>query len=151
DKQKAFTVRSGDTITLPDVGDFDRTQSFAVSAWVSISKRGTGGALLGRMDEANGYRGWDVWMQADRVGMHVINSYPQDAVKVVAKTPLQPGKWVHVAITYDGTGKAAGMKVYYDGVPQPVDVEADTLKSTTRTKVPFKIGQRNTSARVNGV
>src|SRR2546430_13295952 len=32
-----------------------------------------------------------------------------------------------------GTGKASGLKVYYDGEPQAVDVETDTLKSTTRT------------------
>jgi hypothetical protein len=151
DKGKAFTIRSGDTITLKDVGDFDRIQPFAVSAWVSISKRGTNGAILGRMDEANGHRGWDVWMQADRIGMHVINTWPTDAVKVVAKTPLVPGKWVHVTVAYDGTGKAGGIKVYYDGEPQAVDVEADALKSTTRTDVPFKIGQRNMTGRVNGV
>ena len=154
-KKKAFTVRSGstseNTIELKDVGDFDRTQPFAVSMWLTISKRGSNGAVIGRMDEANGHRGWDVWLQADKVGMHVINSWPTDAVKVVAKTPLQPKKWTHVTIAYDGTGKAAGLKIYYDGELQPTDVEADALKSTTRTTVPLKIGQRNTTSRVNGV
>ena len=28
------------------------------------------------MDEANDYRGWDLWMQADRVGTHIINNWP---------------------------------------------------------------------------
>ncbi len=72
-------------------------------------------------------------------------------MKVVAKAPLPPGKWVRVTIAYDGSGKAAGTKIYYDGEPQALDVEADSLKSTTRTTVPFKIGQRNTTSRVNGV
>ncbi|HSQ56912.1 MAG TPA: DUF1553 domain-containing protein, partial [Gemmata sp.] len=48
-------------------------------------------------------------------------------------------------------GKAAGAKIYYDGVPQPTDVEADSLKSTTRTRVPFKIGQRNSTAHTPGI
>jgi len=151
EKRKAFTIRTGDTIALKDVGDFDRTQPFAVSTWVQIGKRGTNGAVLGRMDEAAAFRGWDVWLQTDRVGMHLINAFPQDALKVVAKTPLPPGKWVHVTVAYDGSGKAAGVKVYYDGEPQALDIEADTLKSTTRTTVPLKIGQRSTTARVNGV
>jgi mono/diheme cytochrome c family protein len=151
DKTKAFTVRSGPSVELADVGDFDRAQPFAVSMWLTISKRGTTGAVIARMDEGSEFRGWDVWLQADRVGMHLIHAYPQDALKVVATAPLVPGKWVHVTVAYDGSGKAAGAKVYYDGEPQPVDVENDALKSTTRTTVPLKIGQRHAGQRVNGV
>ena len=151
EKQKAFVIRSGDTIELKDVGDFDRTQAFAISTWVNLTKAGANGAIVGRMDEANGHRGWDLWIQNDRVGMHVINNFPSDAVKVVANAPLPVGKWVSVTVAYDGTGKSGGIKVYYDGVVQPTTVEADTLKSSTKTTVPLKIGQRHTTGRVNGV
>src|SRR6185312_13605958 len=151
DKQKAFVIRSGDTIELKDVGDFDRTQPFAVSTWVQLTKRNTNGAIVGRMDESAGFRGWDLWIQNDRIGMHVINTFPQDAVKVVPKNPLPTAKWVHVTVAYDGTGKSAGIKIYYDGEPQTANVETDSLKSTTRTTVPLKIGQRNNTSRVNGV
>ena len=58
--------------------------------------------------------------------------------------------WVHVAVSYDGSQKASGIKVYYDGQPQPTNVEADKLTDTTRTKVPFKIGQRNTTSPISG-
>ncbi|HEY2908814.1 MAG TPA: DUF1549 domain-containing protein, partial [Gemmataceae bacterium] len=150
-KKKAFVIRPGDAIELNDVGDFDRTQPFAVSAWVQLTKRNSNGAILARMDESQAHRGWDVWLQGDRIGMHVINRYPEDAAKVVAKNPLPVNKWVHVTVAYDGTAKAAGIKVYYDGEVQPTTVENDTLKSTTKTTVPLKIGQRNTSSRVNGV
>ena len=150
-KQKAFTIRSGDTIELKDVGDFDRTQPFAISTWVQITKKNQNGAIVGRMDEGNGFRGWDLWIQNDRIGMHVINAFPQDAVKVVAKNPLPTAKWIHVTVAYDGTGKSGGIKVYYDGEPQETNVEADTLKSTTKTTVPLKFGQRNNSSRVNGI
>ena len=151
EKQKAFVIRSGDTIELKDVGDFDRTQPFAISTWIQLTKKNTNGAIVGRMDEATAHRGWDLWIQNDRIGMHVINSYPQDAVKVVSKNPLPTAKWVHVTVAYDGTGKSGGIKVYYDGEVQPTDIEADTLKSTTKTTVPLKIGQRHTTGRVNGV
>ncbi|OWK36148.1 hypothetical protein FRUB_08711 [Fimbriiglobus ruber] len=144
--KKTLTVRSGPAVELKDVGDFDKAQAFSVSAWVHINKRGMNGALLGRMDEDNKYRGWDLWMQADRVGMHIINTWQEDALKVVAKTPLKTATWYHVTATYDGSGKAAGVKIYINGEPQQVDVEADALKSTTRTTVPFKFGQRSGQA-----
>jgi mono/diheme cytochrome c family protein len=152
DKSKAFTIQpTGKAIELKDVGDFDRTQPFAIATWVTITKRGNNGAILGRMDEGNGFRGWDVWIQNDRIATHLINAYPQDAVKVVAKTPLQPNKRTHVVVAHDGTGKSGGIKIYYDGEPQPFDIETDTLKSTTRTTVPLKIGQRHTTSRVGGI
>ncbi|MBX9582298.1 MAG: DUF1553 domain-containing protein [Gemmataceae bacterium] len=149
--EKAFTIRAGDSVAVPDVGDWDKDRPFAVSFWVQLTKRGTGGAVVARMDEANGYRGWDVWLQNDRIATHVINAYPQDALKVVAKSPLPTAKWVHVTVSHDGSGKAGGAKVYYDGVPQPTDTENDTLKSTIKTPVPLKIGQRHAGQRVNGV
>jgi hypothetical protein len=80
--------------------------------------------------------------------MHIINNWPDDGLKVVAKTALQPRRWYHVLATYDGSGKAAGVKVYIDGVPQALEVQADKLKSSIRTKVPLKIGQRHASERL---
>lgn len=100
------------------------------------------------MDNANGYRGWDVWVEGNRIATHIINTWMDNALKVVARTPLKANEWYHVAITYDGSKKAAGAKVFINGVPQEVDVQADRLRDTTRTTVPFKIGQRNTSERL---
>jgi hypothetical protein len=56
-------------------------------------------------------------------------------------------------LTYDGSAKAAGVKVYIDGALQPTDTANDTLKptSTTKTTVPFKVGQRHTTERLKQV
>ncbi|MBL8866599.1 MAG: DUF1553 domain-containing protein [Planctomycetia bacterium] len=150
--QKGLTIlQSGPAIELKDVGDFDTKQGFSVGAWVRLSKRNTAGAIVAKMDTANGFRGWDLWVQSDRIGMHIVSKWNEDALKVVAKTPLKINADQHVFVTYDGSAKASGVKIYVDGVLQPVDVEADALKSTIKNTVPFKIGQRNTDGRVAGV
>jgi mono/diheme cytochrome c family protein len=150
--QRGLTIlQSGPAIELKDVGDFDTKQGFSVGAWVRLSKRNTMGAIVAKMDTANGFRGWDLWVQSDRIGMHIVHKWNEDALKVVAKTPLKINADQHVFVTYDGTAKASGVKIYIDGVLQPVDVEADALKSTIKNTVPFKIGQRNTDGRVAGV
>jgi hypothetical protein len=56
-----------------------------------------------------------------------------------------------VMVTYDGSGKAAGVQVYINGAVQPVDVFTDKLTQTIRTTVPFKVGQRHTSERLQNV
>jgi mono/diheme cytochrome c family protein len=151
DGRPAFTVKAGFSPELADVGDFDRDSPFSVSAWVWLPQGNTAGAVLARMDSGNAFRGWDLWLEGGRIGVHLISSWPNDALKVVARQPLAPGRWHHVTAVYDGTGKAAAVRLYVNGELQPADAQVDTLKSTTRTKVPFKIGQRHSDSRVNGV
>src|SRR5262249_28133183 len=118
--------------------------------WIKLPRRGQVGGIVARMDNTNAYRGWDLWMEADKIGMHIVHKWPDNALKVTSKTPLQPGKWHHVLASYDGSGKAAGVRVYVNGVLQPLDVFTDRLRQTIRTKVPLTIGQRYRSERLPG-
>ncbi len=148
---KAFAIKIGDPLEVPEAGDFEKDQGFTASAWVKVTKRNQTGAIFARMDAGPAYRGWDLWLQADKPGMHIISAWQTDALKVVGKTPLQPNQWNHVCVSYDGSGKAAGVRVFINGVQQPVDVEADQLKSTIKTNVPLTIGQRSKSERLQNV
>src|ERR1043165_3010251 len=149
---KAFTVQAtGEAVAIPDVGNFEKDQGFTIGGWVKIPRRGTVGALAARMDNTDSHRGWDLWIEQDRVGMHIINKWPDNALKVTTKTPLQPNQWYHVMISYDGSGKASGVRVYLNGTGQPTDVFTDKLTQTIKTKVPFKIGQRHMDSRLRDV
>ena len=39
-------------------------------------------------------------------------------MKVVSRDQLPADQWTHVAVTYDGSSKAAGVKVYLNGQSQ---------------------------------
>ncbi|MCZ2341712.1 MAG: DUF1553 domain-containing protein [Bacteroidales bacterium] len=148
-ERTGLTIKAGDAVAFPDVGDFDAATAFTVSLWVHPGQRNLTGALLARMDSPNGHRGWDVWMQNDRIGMHLIHDWrTRDALKVVTKAPLTLRQWQHVSISYDGSRKVEGIRVYVDGQLQPVTIEASGLKGSTRTSVPLKLGQRHTGERV---
>jgi hypothetical protein len=148
---RAFKIQPGTALEFGDAGDFEKDKPFSYGAWVKVTKKTLNGALCARMDDQHAFRGWDLWVQNGRVGAHIINQWPQDALKVVSKRPLKAGQWSHVFVAYDGSGKAAGVKVYVNGVAQPTDVEADRLKSTIRTKVPMKLAQRHSTSRMDGV
>lgn len=148
---RALKTQPGSVLEVADAGDFDNKQGFSCGAWVRLPKDGLGGAIVGRMDEQNGFRGWDLWVEGGRVGMHIVHKWQEDAVKVVSRDPIGAGQWRHVLATYDGSGRAAGVKVYVDGVAQATSPQADGLKNTTRTKVPLKLAQRNTTSRLDGI
>ncbi|MEY2429208.1 MAG: hypothetical protein QOJ40_2093 [Verrucomicrobiota bacterium] len=142
---KAFTTSSKTTPEVADVGDFEQDQPFTYAAWVRLSE-GRDGALFARMDDKDAYRGWDFWLQGGKPGAHIVHKWPEDALKVVSKKAIETNRWTHVCVSYDGSSKAEGVKIYIDGQLQEKDVEADKLKNTIRTKVPFKLGQRRSSS-----
>jgi hypothetical protein len=145
---KGYSVQNGAALEVPEAGDFEKDQAFTAAAWVKVIRRGQTGAVVARMDNGNAFRGWDLWLEGDRPGTHIISKWPDDALKVVSKSPLKPNTWQHVCVSYDGSGKAAGVRVYIDGVLQPLEVQADKLASSIRTQVPLKVGQRHTSERL---
>ena len=133
----------GAACDIPEAGDFEVGQPFTCSAWINLPANDGYGAICARMDNDNQYRGWDFWMQQRQVGMHLINAWPENGIKVVAKTQVPANQWVHVTVTYDGSETAAGVKVYYDGKPQATNVESDRLSGSIRSDVAFRLGQRS--------
>jgi len=52
--------------------------------------------------------------------------------------------WKHIFFTYDGSGRASGVKIYVNGVPVVTHVLKDNLSSATiRTNAPMQLGWRN--------
>ena len=133
-----------------DAGDFEKDHAFSYSAWIMVPGRKTTGAVLARMDTAGGHRGWDLWLEGNRVATHILHNWPDDALKVVSRAEVPPNAWTHVLATYDGSGKAAGVKIYIDGRPEATDVAADALRNTIRTPAPFTLGQRHTGEGADG-
>ena len=145
----AFQRKGGSTVEVPQAGDFEKDQSFTVSAWVKLMPN-TGGALLARMDDGSDFRGWDLWVEGNRVGTHIINKWPEDALKVVTREPLAAGRWHHVTLAYTGGANPESVRIYVDGTARMTDVQSNTLKNTIRTQVPLKIGQRHNTSPVEG-
>jgi hypothetical protein len=148
---QAYRSEPGTVIEVEEAGDFDKDQAFSYGAWVRLPKNGLVGALFARMDNGQGHRGWDLWFENGRAAAHLIHKWPDDAIKVAMQNRLKPAQWHHVFVTYDGSGKAAGVRIYLDGEVQGTTVQADTLKNTIRTEVPLKLAQRHTESRIDGL
>jgi hypothetical protein len=142
----APVMKAGGTFDLGELGDFERNQKFSYGAWIKAGRNGVFGGIIARMDEKNGYRGWDLWQQDRSLAVHIVDKWPDAALKVETQKPvLTPGKWQHVFVTYDGTGKPGGVKIYLNGEEQKLKVANNTLGSgaSIRTTTSLRIGQRS--------
>ncbi len=142
---KALETQRGVAPTITDVGDFDGHTPFSCAVWAKLPTHiaNGSGSIVARMTDVDNHRGWDMWVQENHIGGHIIHHWSDDALKVLTKKAVDPGKWHHFCITYDGKGKAKGYHIYVDGEPQQTQVEFDDLKGSAHTTVPFKVGQRD--------
>ena len=139
-------IKPGSNFDLGDVGNFEKDKPFSYGLWFRTGNVTQSGSILARMDEKNGFRGWDIMQAANKLSVHIISQWPGDALKVsTAKPALRAGVWQHLFVTYDGKGKVGGLRIYVDGVDTPVKADAASLKGSIVTTTPTKIGQRSST------
>ena len=144
---RSALLLSGKALELPAAGDFEWNQPFTTTFWIKPPSNDSFYAVSSRMNDLDKHRGWDVWVQGRRVGMHLVHAWNEDAFKASTKEQLKADAWTFVGLSYDGSGKAEGLKVFFDGKLQPLNTENNTLKTNSvRTTVALRIGDRMTGA-----
>ncbi len=146
----APTFKQGSHLVVGAAGDFSTKQAFSASAWARPDKLEGNGTIIGRMDDPKGAQGWTLFHTAKNFGVYIISKWPDDALKVVTTKNPARAAWQHVTMTYDGSGKAAGVKIYVDGVLAETRGEVDKLKTDTKAATPTRIGQRSQSEPFQG-
>lgn len=138
-------------IDAGDIGDFERTDAFSYGCWFRANGNVVG-APIARMDDGNSHRGYDIHLSGSAVEMHLIHRWPDDAFKVSAPAPLKPKTWHHAFVTYDGSGRPEGVKIYLDGKPLKATFPTNSLKTNSvRTAKHFTIGRRTPGSPFNGL
>ncbi len=129
-----------------------RTQAASIEAWVKTTAAVTQ-VIAAKMANTSPFTGWDFVMNpSGQLYFQLISSWTASAIEVDGTKVLKDGAWHHVAATYDGSGVAAGVKLYADGVADTVTISHDTLGTTnpTNSSNPFTIGSRATGLNFNG-
>ena len=144
-------VLDGTRANAPDLGrsvEFEQDRPFTVSLWLRPDAHG---AVFSRMEDTDRYRGVDlVLLEGMRPAVHLIHDWDRNAIKVVGQEPLVQGAWHHVAVTYDGSRKAAGVSVFINGVQAGLKAEVDRLDGTLATEEPLRVGTRRYAGHLAG-
>ena len=112
-------------------GLFERNDPFSLSLWFRIERAGVMGPLVTRgADLFNGNRGYEIFIHKDgtlTAGLHHV--FPDNSIEI-ATQPLKPGSWYHLALTYDGSSRAAGLHLFLNGRVAPTTVVIDHLQQS---------------------
>ena len=126
---------------------FSRTTPFSFSLWLKPAQHSERQVVFHKsMAPADaGSRGYELLLEDGRIAFGLHHMWPGNSIKSVSREKLAAGEWSHVAVTYDGSSRAPGLRLFLNGAPLEVDVIRDKLSKDIiyeQGPPPFQIGYR---------
>jgi hypothetical protein len=147
-------------LTLGNSVSFDNSDQFSLSLWL---KPGVGKLEmypLQKITDANTRRGWELVMdssqlvgiqkRAELLTFRMISRWPESALQIRSRERLVSGEWNHIVISYDGSGKASGAKLYLNGKLHDAEILQDNLSSSIRSEAELQIGNKSLGRAYSG-
>lgn len=125
----ALLLNGDNGVGMKGVGAFSRNDPFSLSLWIRPAAVAPREVVVHRSQAANdaGSRGYEVILENGRVSVGLHHMWPRNSLKVTTRTIVGAGEWTHIACTYDGSSRAAGLNVYLNGESVEVEVVRDGL------------------------
>lgn len=126
---KAAELNGENGFILNGLGEFSRVDPFTISLWLRTPVLPKRAVVFHRsmaaLDAAS--RGYEMLIENGHVSLGLHHMWPGNAMKVTSTATLPTNEWVHLAMTYDGSSRAAGLKLFIDGAAAATEVVRDNL------------------------
>jgi len=136
----------GDTyVDGGDIANFEYSQPFSLEAWIYFTNDGYPRTIMSRIDRTAQNRGFQFFTNDGYLTLYISNDESiGKTIYVYTNVQVGDAAFHHVVATYDGSGLAAGIKLYIDGVQQSVGITSDGLAGGTILNLAkFTIGCAN--------
>ena len=110
----------GDFVNVLDHSDLDpESGSFSVTGWIRASDTSARQDIIAKQFPGAPFAGWSLRLSQSGNDRHlnVLLRERDNSGTLQSRggTALTDNTWTHVAFTYDGSGAAAGIRIYVDG------------------------------------
>ena len=123
-------------LSLEGIGDFERTESFSIGAWIypGIPKEGYRSVIGNTGHKNEHWRGYELLLDSlNRVAVRLTHRPPNHGLYLHTIDSIIPERWSHVFFTYDGSSNANGIRIYVNGKLAPSKICYNRLEKSIRT------------------
>jgi hypothetical protein len=126
---RALRFNGDNSAVCRGVGNFKRTDPFSFSLWLRPTEPQSRAVVFHRSRAwtDSGSRGYELVLESMRPAFALVHFWPGNALQVRARDPLPLNTWSRLTITYDGSSRAGGLRLYRDGEPMPIEIVRDHL------------------------
>ncbi len=117
------------SVVSKGIGDFKRTDPFSFALWLKPTEKQKRAVIFhhSRSWTDAGSRGYQLILEDAKPNFALIHFWPGNAISIRAKESLPQNEWTHLAITYDGSSRAAGLKIFLNGQIAEIEIIRDNL------------------------
>ncbi len=126
-----------------EVTGFDADAAWTIGFWARPAA--SLGCPLSKIEAGPDRRGIEILLQKGRVQVNLVHRWGDSAIEVATAAPDDSAgrDWRHYGVAYDGSGRAAGLRVSIDGRPAPLEVRRDRLSGSVANREPLRLGRRD--------
>ena len=146
---KALLFSGENSVDIEKVANFERTDPFTISLWMKVPEELDEIIVLHRCRAGSdaGNRGYELLLQDGKAVFALTHFWPGNAIKVATKEKLPLHQWQHVTVTYDGSSRAKGVRLFVNGMKAEIEIVRDQLFKTIgyekeKMDVPLQLAAR---------
>ena len=126
---KGLRLTGDHAVHVVEAGRFTRTQPFTIGLWLKTPELFPRSVVWRRSRAWTdaGSRGYELLLEDGKPSVALVHFHPGNSLRVRAKDPLPLNTWKHVVATYDGSSRAAGLRLWLDGKPLASEIIYDKL------------------------
>jgi hypothetical protein len=126
---KALVLNGDEWLDLNPIGVFRKSDPFSISVNVFIPKNLNEGVIFhkGIAERTYNYRGYHLYVKGDKLEMCLAHVAPSNAITKVSIRTVPKDKWLQLTMTYDGSSRAGGMKLFENGEELEMETTMDQL------------------------
>ncbi|RIA08609.1 cytochrome c [Flavobacteriaceae bacterium MAR_2010_72] len=114
-----------------EAGDFDVFNEFSFATWVKFPEPFKRADILHKLEfDFMGEKGYHLYINEEYLTFQMNNAWDNNFIKVTTTDEFPFAEWTHVTVTYNGTGKANGINIYFNGEKKEFKILKDNLTKT---------------------
>lgn len=116
-------------LDLKPIGIFRRNEPFSVGIRVKLPEDLENGVIFHKNfgTRLHSYKGYQLSLNENKLELIMAHVWPDNAIVEFSKKEVPKNKWVQLTMTYDGSSKGNGLKIYMDGEELETEVTVDNL------------------------
>ena len=129
DGGNALALHGDEWFDLGKTGVFRKSDPFSISISVFVPKEFNEGVIFHKCvaERLYNYRGYHLYIRDNKLELSMAHTAPSDAITKISKQPVPREQWLQFTITYDGSGKASGLKLFQQGKELDMETTMDQL------------------------
>ncbi len=116
-------------LDLDRIGVFKRNHTFSIGIRIYIPEELENGVIFHKNigTRLYNYRGFHLALKDNKLEAMLAHFWPDNAIVELSHEKIPKDKWLQLTMTYDGSSKAKGLKIYLDGEELKTNIEVDNL------------------------